>query len=91
MFLSQEVLDKLLLSGEFLRYMFLSQEVLEKSQLSGEFFTAFLHQNYLEFYSSIDDLVSASEYLSDADYLTTDWAVSIIGSVCSIRHSQAIF
>ncbi|KAK2189324.1 hypothetical protein NP493_109g05003 [Ridgeia piscesae] len=49
------------------------EEVIERSQLSGEFFTAFLHQNYPEFYMSVDDLVSASEYLSDADYLTTDW------------------
>ena len=55
--------------------LFLTQEVIERSQLSGEFFTAFLHQNYPEFYMSVDDLVSASEYLSDADYLTTDWVV----------------
>lgn len=54
----------------------LLQDVLDKCHLSAEFFTAFLHQNYLEFYSTIDDLVSATAYLSDADYLTIDWAVS---------------
>lgn len=59
--------------------VFLTQEVIERSHLSGEFFTAFLHQNYPEFYSSVDDLVSASGYLSDADYLTTDWVVSFAG------------
>ncbi|CAC5393976.1 HRAD17 [Mytilus coruscus] len=50
------------------------EDVVEKSHLSGEYFTAYLHQNYLEFYSNIDDLVRSTEYLSDADYLTIDWA-----------------
>ncbi|CAG2257811.1 HRAD17 [Mytilus edulis] len=52
------------------------EDVVEKSHLSGEYFTAYLHQNYLEFYTNIDDLVRSTEYLSDADYLTIDWAVS---------------
>nr|XP_006822376.1 PREDICTED: cell cycle checkpoint protein RAD17-like [Saccoglossus kowalevskii] len=42
--------------------------------MSSENFTLFLHQNYLDFYSSIDDVVDASLYLSDADHLTKDWA-----------------
>ncbi|XP_053394672.1 cell cycle checkpoint protein RAD17-like [Mercenaria mercenaria] len=50
------------------------EDVVEKSHLSGDFFGAYLHQNYVEFFSSIEDVVSASEYLSDADYLTIDWA-----------------
>ncbi|XP_076076265.1 cell cycle checkpoint protein RAD17-like [Mytilus galloprovincialis] len=50
------------------------EDVVEKSHLSGEYFTAYLHQNYLEFYTNIDDLVRSTEYLSDADYLTIDWA-----------------
>ena len=53
-----------------------SKEVVDKSHLSGDFFGAYLHQNYVEFFSNIDDIVSASEYISDADYLTIDWAVS---------------
>ena len=52
--------------------------MIERSHLSGDYFGAYLHQNYLDFFSSIDDVVSASEYLSDADYLTIDWAVSIL-------------
>lgn len=50
------------------------EEVIEKSHLSGEYFTAYLHQNYLEFYTDIDDLVRSTEYLSDADFLTVEWA-----------------
>lgn len=50
------------------------EDVVEKSHLSGDFFGAYLHQNYMEFFSNIEDVVSASEYLSDADYLTIDWA-----------------
>ena len=43
--------------------------------MNGEFFTSYLHENYLDFYTSIDDVVRASEYLSDADYVIRDWAV----------------
>ena len=43
--------------------------------MNGEFFTSYLHENYLDFYTSIDDVVKASEYLSDADYVIRDWAV----------------
>ena len=49
--------------------------MVEKCHLSGDYFGAYLHQNYVEFFSNIEDLVTASEYLSDADYLTMDWAV----------------
>ncbi|WAR24888.1 RAD17-like protein, partial [Mya arenaria] len=50
------------------------EEVVERSHLSGDYFGAYLHQNYMEFFSTIEDAVTASEYLSDADYLTIDWA-----------------
>ena len=52
------------------------QDVIEKSHLSGDYFTAYLHQNYIEFYTDISDLVRSTEYLSDSDYLTVDWSVS---------------
>ncbi|KAM3611530.1 uncharacterized protein V6R79_020092 [Siganus canaliculatus] len=47
--------------------------VVERSHMSGEFFNLYLHQNYLDFFSEVDDVVRASEYLSDADLLTADW------------------
>lgn len=50
------------------------EDVIEKSHLSGEYFTAYLHQNYIEFYTDISDLVRSTEYLSDSDYLTVEWA-----------------
>ena len=63
--------------------------------MSGDYFTAYLHQNYLEFFSSIEDVVSASDYISDADYLTIDWVVglsyfsilagSCYGSLCILK------
>ncbi|PWA16021.1 hypothetical protein CCH79_00019342, partial [Gambusia affinis] len=47
--------------------------VVERSETSGEFFTLCLHQNYLDFFSDIEDVDRASEYLSDADLLTGNW------------------
>ncbi|XP_034547348.1 cell cycle checkpoint protein RAD17 isoform X2 [Notolabrus celidotus] len=47
--------------------------VVERSHMSGDFFNLYLHQNYLDFFSDIEDVERASEYLSDADLLTADW------------------
>lgn len=47
--------------------------VIERSHMSGEFFNLYLHQNYLDFFSQVEDVERASEYLSDADLLTADW------------------
>ncbi|XP_077377563.1 cell cycle checkpoint protein RAD17 [Festucalex cinctus] len=50
--------------------------VIERSYVSGEFFNLYLHQNYLDFFSEMEDVVTASEYMSDADLLTSDWMSS---------------
>lgn len=44
--------------------------------MSGEFFNLYLHQNYVDFFSDVEDVARASEYLSDADFLTAEWTVS---------------
>ncbi|KAM9360097.1 cell cycle checkpoint protein RAD17 isoform 2-T2 [Symphorus nematophorus] len=49
------------------------EAVVERSHMSGEFFNLYLHQNYLDFFSEVEDVDRASEYLSDADLLTADW------------------
>ncbi|XP_030579352.1 cell cycle checkpoint protein RAD17 isoform X2 [Archocentrus centrarchus] len=49
------------------------ESVVERSHMSGEFFSLYLHQNYLDFFSVLEDVERASEYLSDADLLTADW------------------
>uniref|UniRef100_A0A3Q2YH24 RAD17 checkpoint clamp loader component n=1 Tax=Hippocampus comes TaxID=109280 RepID=A0A3Q2YH24_HIPCM len=51
--------------------------VIEHSYVSGEFFNLYLHQNYLDFFSEMEDVEKASEYMSDADLLTSDWMVSL--------------
>uniref|UniRef100_A0A8C4TN63 RAD17 checkpoint clamp loader component n=1 Tax=Erpetoichthys calabaricus TaxID=27687 RepID=A0A8C4TN63_ERPCA len=53
-----------------------------KTCLSGELFSLYLHQNYLDFYSEIDDVVRATEYLSDADFFTAEWSGDIACSLC---------
>ncbi|XP_048256560.1 cell cycle checkpoint protein RAD17-like [Haliotis rufescens] len=63
--LSEHDRDPLLLNPE---------EVVEKSHLSGNYFSSFLHQNYVDFYTDIDDVVRASQYISDADFFTAEWA-----------------
>ncbi|XP_060077450.1 cell cycle checkpoint protein RAD17-like [Ylistrum balloti] len=49
------------------------EDVVEKSHLSGDYFSAYLHQNYMDFFMNLDDVARASQYLSDADHLTEDW------------------
>lgn len=45
------------------------------SHMPGELFNLYLHQNYVDFFMEIDDLVRASEFLSFADILSGDWNV----------------
>ncbi|KAM9167666.1 cell cycle checkpoint protein RAD17 isoform 1-T1 [Mergus octosetaceus] len=47
--------------------------IVEKSHMSGSMFNLYLHQNYVEFFTDIDDVVRASEYLSTADVLCSNW------------------
>ena len=56
------------------------QLVVERSHMSAELFNLYLHQNYLDFFSSVEDVARASEYLSDADFFTADWAVSLLNT-----------
>lgn len=51
------------------------QEVVEKTQVSGDYFNTFLHQNYLEFLSTVEDVERFLEYLSDADTLSSQYTV----------------
>lgn len=45
------------------------------SHMPGDFFNLYLHQNYIDFFVEVDDLVRASEFLSFADVLSGDWNV----------------
>ncbi|XP_051981757.1 cell cycle checkpoint protein RAD17-like isoform X2 [Xyrauchen texanus] len=63
--LTEHQRDKLLVDPEL---------VIERSHMSGEFFNLYLHQNYLDFFSDVEDIARASEYLSDADFLTAEWS-----------------
>lgn len=49
------------------------EEVVEMSHMPGELFNLYLHQNYIDFFVEVDDLVRASEFLSFADILNGDW------------------
>ncbi|XP_066098011.1 cell cycle checkpoint protein RAD17 isoform X1 [Saccopteryx bilineata] len=49
------------------------EEVVEMSHMPGELFNLYLHQNYIDFFMEIDDLVRASEFLSFADIISGDW------------------
>lgn len=53
------------------------QDVASKSHLSGDYFNSYLHENYVDFLSSVEDLERATQYLSDADYLSALWIVSL--------------
>ncbi|KAM8817694.1 cell cycle checkpoint protein RAD17 isoform 3-T6 [Rhynchonycteris naso] len=49
------------------------EEVVEMSHMPGELFNLYLHQNYVDFFMEVDDLVRASEFLSFADIISGDW------------------
>ncbi|NWX40464.1 RAD17 protein, partial [Steatornis caripensis] len=54
------------------------EDIVEKSRMSGTMFNLYLHQNYVDFFSDIDDVVRASEYLSTADVLCSDWSTRLV-------------
>ncbi|XP_054434436.1 cell cycle checkpoint protein RAD17 isoform X2 [Pteronotus mesoamericanus] len=49
------------------------EEVVEMSHMPEELFNLYLHQNYVDFFTEVDDLVRASEFLSFADIISGDW------------------
>ncbi|XP_022097189.1 cell cycle checkpoint protein RAD17-like isoform X2 [Acanthaster planci] len=49
------------------------EDVLEHTHMSSENFNLYLHQNYLDFYEQLEDVVEASRYFSDSDLLTCEW------------------
>lgn len=49
------------------------EEVVEMSHMPGELFNLYLHQNYVDFFMEVDDLVRASEFLSFADIISGNW------------------
>lgn len=49
------------------------EEIVEMSHMPGDLFNLYLHQNYIDFFTEVDDLVRASEFLSFADILGGDW------------------
>ena len=51
------------------------QAVLEQTHMSSDNFNLYLHQNYLDFYENVEDVVQASQYFSDSDFLTCEWRV----------------
>ncbi|NXC09752.1 RAD17 protein, partial [Orthonyx spaldingii] len=54
------------------------EDIVEKSHMSRSMFNLYLHQNYVDFFSDIDDVVRASEYLSTADVLCSNWSTRLV-------------
>ncbi|NXV94599.1 RAD17 protein, partial [Calonectris borealis] len=54
------------------------EDIVEKSHMSGSMFNLYLHQNYVDFFSDIDDVVRASEYFSTADVLCSNWSTRLV-------------
>ncbi|XP_014745449.1 PREDICTED: cell cycle checkpoint protein RAD17 [Sturnus vulgaris] len=54
------------------------EDIVEKSHMSGSMFNLYLHQNYVDFFSDIDDVMRASEYLSTADVLCSNWSTRLV-------------
>ena len=71
-----DMFNKLIKKICTIKFVFYLQEVVEKTHLSGDYFNTFLHQNYVDFLQSVEDVERASEYLSDADLLSAQYTVS---------------
>ncbi|NXU57592.1 RAD17 protein, partial [Turnix velox] len=54
------------------------EDIVEKSHMSGSMFNLYLHQNYVDFFCDMDDIVRASEYLSTADVLCSNWSIRLV-------------
>jgi len=54
------------------------EDIADKVHLTCEQFVAFLHQNFIDFHTEIDDVVSTASYLSDCETLTTNWTTKQI-------------
>eukprot|EP00112_Aurelia_sp_Birch-Aquarium-sp1_P012789 Seg2695.4 transcript_id=Seg2695.4/GoldUCD/mRNA.D3Y31 product="Cell cycle checkpoint protein RAD17" protein_id=Seg2695.4/GoldUCD/D3Y31 len=48
--------------------------IIEKTHVQNDTFNLYLHQNYLGFYSTIDDVANASNHFSEADFITGLWS-----------------
>ncbi|XP_071800294.1 cell cycle checkpoint protein RAD17-like isoform X1 [Asterias amurensis] len=49
------------------------EAVLEQTHMSSDNFNLYLHQNYLDFYENVEDVVHVSQYFSDSDFLSCEW------------------
>ena len=52
------------------------RKIIKKTISSADAFTCFLHQNYLLFYSEINDMVHFNENYSHADMFLKEWGVA---------------
>ncbi|KAF3821733.1 hypothetical protein GH733_009775, partial [Mirounga leonina] len=64
------------------------EEVVEMSHMPGELFNLYLHQNYIDFFVEVDDLVRASDFLSFADTLSGDWNFSFHLFFFSVQYRE---
>ena len=55
------------------------ESIYEKTSMGASSFSLFLHQNYLAFFSDIESVSKAADYLSHSDILSAEWMVSIKG------------
>lgn len=56
------------------------QCVIEKMEVSADTFINFLQQNYTPFFGSMDDVVLASEFLADSEFLLSRWPFDASGT-----------
>ncbi|XP_013070427.2 cell cycle checkpoint protein RAD17-like [Biomphalaria glabrata] len=49
------------------------EEIVSHTHVSADYFNSFLHENYVDFLTTVEDLERATQYFSDADYLSALW------------------
>ena len=49
---------------------FTPEDVIDNFNMEASMFTAFLEENYLNFFTDMDEIASATEYMGDSDLLS---------------------
>ncbi|CAF1000520.1 unnamed protein product [Didymodactylos carnosus] len=67
------------------------EDLIDQCHISPMGFIGFLFENYIDFYSSIDDVGNVCDYLSFSDQILTEWSTrSILTSVTSSMACRAV-
>ncbi|XP_047123539.1 cell cycle checkpoint protein RAD17 isoform X1 [Hydra vulgaris] len=64
------------------------EDVFMRTQITSEMFLLYIHENYPDFFNSVDDIACASDYLCDSDVMNGLWTANSV--MCDYSASVGI-